>query len=101
MNCDAITPRLPTKIELFSRKFLKYFLTQDILFFVKYVFRKIIEPVDNLLFFYCIISFPVMCGLSNISWIFYALKLYKTAIVISLSPVLSLLVIIIMFFALL
>ena len=59
------------------------------------------ENVSLVAFFYCIISFPVMCGLSNISWIFYALKLYKTAIVISLSPVLSLLVIIIMFFALL
>lgn len=52
-------------------------------------------------FFYSIVSFPVMCGLSLASWIFYALKFYKTAIVISLSPVLSLLVIIIMFFALL
>ena len=49
-------------------------------------------------FFYSIVSFPVMCGLSNFSWIFYAFKLYKIAIIISLSPVLSIIVIIIMFF---
>jgi hypothetical protein len=50
-------------------------------------------------FFYSIVSFPVMCGLSPISWIFYALKLYKTAIIISLSPLLSIIAIVIMFFA--
>jgi len=50
-------------------------------------------------FFYSIVSFPVMCGLSPISWIFYALKLYKTAIIISLSPVLSIIAIIITFFS--
>jgi hypothetical protein len=48
-------------------------------------------------FFYAIVSFPVMCILSNISWVFYAFKLYRTAIVISLSPVLSLVVMAILF----
>ena len=51
-------------------------------------------------FFYSIVSFPVMCGLSPISWIFYAFKLYKTAIFVSLSPILSIIAIIIMFFSL-
>jgi len=50
-------------------------------------------------FFYSIVSFPVMCGLSPVSWIFYALKLYKTAIIVSLSPVLSIIAIIITFFS--
>jgi hypothetical protein len=49
-------------------------------------------------FFYSIVSFPVMCGLSPISWIFYAFKLYKTALFVSLSPILSIIAIIIMFF---
>jgi len=50
-------------------------------------------------FFYAIVSFPVMCILSNISWVFYAFKLYRTAIIISLSPLLSLLAMAILFSA--
>jgi hypothetical protein len=49
------------------------------------------ENTSILNFFYAIVSFPVMCIVSNVSWIFYAFKLYKTAIYISLSPILSLL----------
>lgn len=49
------------------------------------------ENQSVLNFFYSIVSFPIMCIVSNVSWIFYAFKLYKTAIFISLSPLLSLL----------
>ena len=49
------------------------------------------ENASILNFFYAIVSFPIMCIPSNVSWIFYAFKLYRTAIVISLSPLLSLL----------
>lgn len=54
-----------------------------------------------LAFFYSIVSFPVMCVVSNVSWIFYALKLYKAAIIVSLSPLLSLLAMAICFLAML
>lgn len=59
------------------------------------------ENPSVVLFFYSLVSFPVMCGLSNVSWIFYTLKLYKTAMVVSLSPLLSILTIMIMFFVML
>jgi hypothetical protein len=49
------------------------------------------ENQSILNFFYAIVSFPVLCILSNVSWIFYAFRLYRTAIFVSLSPLLSLL----------
>ena len=50
-------------------------------------------------FFYSIVSFPVMCILSNVNWIYYAFKLFRTAIFVSLSPILSLIAMTILFFA--
>jgi hypothetical protein len=55
------------------------------------------ENTSIVAFFYAIVSFPVMCIVSNVSWIFYAFKLYRTAIIISLSPLLSLVAIAILF----
>ena len=57
------------------------------------------ENTSIVAFFYAIVSFPVMCIVSNVSWIFYAFKLYKTAIFISLSPILSLIAMAILFSA--
>lgn len=59
------------------------------------------KNLSVLAFFYSMVSFPVMCVLSNAGWIFYAFKLFRTAIIISLSPLLSLLAIAICFFAML
>jgi len=59
------------------------------------------KNLSVLAFFYCIVSFPVMCVLSNVSWIFYALKLFRTAIIVSLSPLFSLLAMAICFIAML
>ena len=50
-------------------------------------------------FFYAIVSFPVMCIVSNVSWVFYAFKLFRTAIIVSLSPIFSLIAMAIFFFA--
>jgi len=44
-----------------------------------------------LAFFYTVVSFPILCGVSFTSWIFFILKLYKTSVVVSLLPLLSLL----------
>lgn len=44
-----------------------------------------------LAFFYTVVSFPILCGVSFTSWIFFLLKLYKTSVVVSLLPLLSLL----------
>jgi hypothetical protein len=49
------------------------------------------ENTTIVYFFYAIVSFPVMCVVSNVSWIFYAFKLFRTAIFISLSRFLALL----------
>jgi hypothetical protein len=57
------------------------------------------ENTSIVYFFYAIVSFPVMCIVSNVSWIFYAFKLFRTAIIISLSPILSLIAMAILFSA--
>jgi len=51
-----------------------------------------------LAFFYSIVSFPVLCVFSFSSWVFYAFKLYKTSIVVSLAPLLSIFAVIMQFF---
>lgn len=47
------------------------------------------EKISVVGFFYSMVSFPVLCVLSNISWLFYARKKNKLAVIAALSPLLS------------